>query len=116
MRVKPILNEKDYQIALKRIEKLWGAKLGTVEGDDLDVLCTLIEKYEDKHFPIEAPDPVEAIKYIMEENGLERKDLIKIIGNKSRVSDLLNKKRELSKRMIKALHEQLGISYEILMA
>jgi HTH-type transcriptional regulator/antitoxin HigA len=116
MKIKPILTEKDYQVALKRVEKIWGSKLGTAEGDEPDVLCTLIEKYEDKYYPIEAPDPVEAIKYIMEEKGLERKDLIKIIGNKSRVSDLLNRKRELSKNMIKALHEHLGISYEILMA
>jgi HTH-type transcriptional regulator/antitoxin HigA len=116
MRIKPILTEKDYQAALKRVEKLWSAKLGTPDGDELDVLCTLIERYEDKYFPIEAPDPVEAIKYMMEEKGLERKDLIRIIGNKSRVSDLLNKKRELSKKMIKALHKHLGIPYEILMA
>lgn len=116
MKLKPILTEKDYQAALKRVEKLWGAKLGTPDGDELDILCTLIEKYEDKHYAIEAPDPIEAIKYIMAEKGLERKDLIKIIGNKSRVSDLLNRKRELSKRMIKALHDHLGIPYDILMA
>lgn len=116
MHIKPIKTKKDYEQALKRMEVIWGAKSGTAQGDELDVLATLIDSYEKINFPIEAPDPVEAIKYIMEERGLERKDLEKAIGDKSKVSEILNRKRELSKRMIRALHHNFGIPYEILMA
>lgn len=82
----------------------------------MEVLATLIDCYEEEHHFIEAPDPVEAIKYLMEEKGLSRKDLEQALGNKSKVSEILNRKRELSKRMIRSLHIQLGIPYEILMA
>ena len=116
MNIKPIRTKKDYTDALKRMEVLWGAKAGTPEDDELDILATLIDKYEEIHFPIEAPDAVEAIKYIMEEKGIERKELEKAIGNKSKISEVLNRKRELSKRMIKSLHDLYDIPYEILMA
>jgi HTH-type transcriptional regulator/antitoxin HigA len=115
MNIKPIHTKKDYEQALKRIEKIWGAKSGTPQGDELDILATLVDKYEEEHFPIEAADPIEALKYLMEEKGIERKDLVKVIGDKSKVSAILSRKRSLSKRMIKALHESFGIPYEILM-
>ncbi len=117
--IKPIRTEKDYRTALKRIDELISKdpKERTAEYDELDIISTLVESYENIHYSIEAPDPVEAIKYIMEEKGLKQKDLIKYFGgNKSLVSEILNKKKELSKRVIKALHEGLGIPYEILMA
>jgi HTH-type transcriptional regulator/antitoxin HigA len=99
-----------------RLEKLWGAKTGTKEGDELDVLATLVDKYEEVNFPIEAPDAIEAIKYLMDEKGIDRKDLEEAIGDKSKISEVLNRKRELSKRMIRSLHDKFGIPYEILMA
>jgi HTH-type transcriptional regulator/antitoxin HigA len=116
MNIKPIKTKRDYADSLKRLEILWGAKSGTPEGDELDILATLIDNYEQINFPIEAPDAVEAIKYIMEEKGLRRKDLEKVIGDKGKISEVLNRKRELSKRMIRALHDNFGIPYEILMA
>ncbi|CAN5842399.1 helix-turn-helix domain-containing protein [soil metagenome] len=115
MTIKPIHTKKDYGHALKRMEKIWCAKGGTPEGDELDILATLVDKYEEEHFPIEAADPIEALKFIMEEKGIERKDLINVIGDKSKVSAILNGNRALSKRMIKALHDAFGIPYEILM-
>src|SRR5665213_2495223 len=105
MTIKPIHTKKDYEQALNRIEKIWGAKSGTSHGDELDILATLVDKYEEEHFPIDSPDPIEALKYLMEEKGIERKDLIKVIGDKSKVSAILSGNRALSKRMIKALHE-----------
>jgi len=116
MNIKPIRTKKDYNDALARMEKIWGAKNGTREGDELDILATLIDKYEEAHYPIEAPDAVDALKYLMKEKGIERKELEKAIGDKSKVSEVLNRKRELSKRMIRTLHELFGIPYEILMA
>lgn len=116
MNIKPVKTKRDYKEALKRMEVLWGAKSGTPEGDELDILATLVDNFELVNFPIEAPDPVEALKYIMEEKGLQPKDLEKAIGGKSKVSEILNRKRELSKRMIRALHDTFGIPYEILMA
>ena len=113
--IKPIKTKRDYSEAMKRMEILWGSKTGTPAGNELDVLATLVDKFEAEHFPIEAPDAVEAIKYLMAEKGIERKELEKAIGNKSKVSDVLNRKRELSKRMIRTLHEHFGIPYEILM-
>lgn len=115
MNIKPMRSKKDYEKALKRMELLWGAKSRTPRGDELDILATLVDKYEEEHFPIEAPDPIEALKYLMEEKGIERKELIKVIGDKSKVSAILSGNRSLSKRMIKALHEAFGIPYEILM-
>ena len=114
MDIKPILSEQDYNKALKRIEEIWGAPLNTPDGDELDILATLVEKYEDEHYPIGSPDPIVAIKYIMEENRLTRNDLVKYLGNKSKVSEVLNGKRPLSLNMIKALHKGLGIPYETL--
>lgn len=116
MNIKPIKTKRDYNEALKRMEILWGAKTGTREGDELDILATLVDNYEQVNFPIEAPDAVDALKYLMEEKGLNRKDLESAIGDKGKVSEVLNRKRELSKRMIRALHDTFGIPYEILMA
>lgn len=119
MTIKPIRNEKDYRAAMKRIDVLIALdpKEGTQDYDELDIISTLVEAYENIHYPIEAPNPVEAIKYIMQEKGLEQKDLVKYFnGNKGLVSAVLSRKRELSKSVIKSLHEGLGIPYEILMA
>jgi len=112
--LKPIRTEADYDAALEEVERLWGAKSGTPEGCRLDVLATLIEVYEAKHYPIDPPDPVEAIKFRMKQQGLTRKDLEPIIGPRNRVADILNRKRSLSIDMIRQLHEQLGISAEVL--
>lgn len=112
--LKPIRTEADYDAALEEVERLWGAKSGTPEGDRLDVLATLIDVYEAKHHPMDPPDPVEAIKFRMEQQGLSRKDLEPIIGPRGRVSDILNRKRGLSIDMIRQLHEQLGISADVL--
>ncbi|WP_180899590.1 helix-turn-helix domain-containing protein [Martelella soudanensis] len=112
--LKPIRTEADYDAALEEVERLWGAKSGTPDGDRLDVLATLIDVYEAKHHPMDPPDPVEAIKFRMEQQGLSRKDLEPIIGPRGRVSDILNRKRGLSIDMIRQLHEQLGISADVL--
>jgi HTH-type transcriptional regulator/antitoxin HigA len=112
--IKPIRSEADYERALGEIEGLWGAALGTPEGDRLDVLVTLIDTYEDEHHPIDPPDPIEAIKFRMEQQGLTRKDLEGIIGTRTRVAEILNRRRGLSITMIRRLHEKLGISAEIL--
>jgi HTH-type transcriptional regulator/antitoxin HigA len=112
--LKPIRNEKDYERALAEVEVLWGAKAGTPKGDRLDILATLIEAYETEHYPMDPPDPIEAIKFRMEQQELSRKDLEEILGTRARVSEVLNRKRGLSINMIRALHEKLGISAEIL--
>ncbi len=112
--LKPIRNEKDFERALAEVEVLWGARAGTPKGDRLDILATLIEAYEAEHYPMDPPDPIEAIKFRMEQQGLSRKDLEKILGTRTRVSEVLNRKRGLSINMIRALHEKLGISAEIL--
>ncbi len=112
--LKPIRNEKDYERALAEVEVLWGARAGTPKGDRLDILATLIEAYEAEHYLMDPPDPIEAIKFRMEQQGLSRKDLEKILGTRTRVSEVLNRKRGLSINMIRALHEKLGISAEIL--
>ncbi len=109
MNIKPVRTKKDYQMALNRIEKLMDAKAGTDAGDELDVLATLVESYEEKHFPIESPDPVEAIRHSMEALGMDRKDLEPILGSRSRVSEILNRKRKLSIDMIRNLHNKMGI-------
>jgi HTH-type transcriptional regulator / antitoxin HigA len=116
MKMAPIKNEKEYQTALKELEKVFDAEPGTSEGDIGEVLVLLIEDYEKKHFPIDSPDPIEAIKYIMEEKGLTNKDIIPYFGSKSLVSAVLNRRRNLSLKMIKSLHDGLGLPYEILMA
>ena len=112
--LKPIRNEADYEAALAEVERLWGASNGTPEGDRLDVLATLIERYETHHHPIDPPDPVEAIRFRMEQQGLTRKDLEPMIGPRNRVADVLNRKRGLSIEMIRQLHDRLGISAEVL--
>jgi len=108
MNIKIIKTKKDYEEALKRVDDLWNAKIGSKEANELELLTILIEKYEEDRFNIEAPDPVEAIKFRMEQLGMERKDLAKIIGA-NRVSEVLNKKRMLSIKMIRTLNKELNI-------
>src|SRR3972149_99053 len=115
MEIKPIRSEADYQTALKEIEKLIESLPGTPEGDRMDVLVTLVEAYEAKHFPIPEPDdPVEVLEYYMESRGLSRSDLIAYLGSKERVSEVLNRKRGLSLQMIQRLHAGLGIPADLL--
>lgn len=114
MEIKPIKTENDYSNALDIVEKLMGAKINTPEGDNLDVLVTLIEAYEEKNHQILPPDPVEAIVHQMESQGLSRNDLIPFFGSRARVSEILNRKRSLSINMIRKLQKGLGISAEIL--
>lgn len=111
--VKPIRTDADHEAALEEVERLWGAPSGSPEGDRLDVLTTLIEAYEERRFPIDAPDPVEAIKFRMEQQGLSRKDLEPYIGSRTRVAEILNRRRGLSIDMIRRLHG-LGIPAEVL--
>src|ERR1051326_2795125 len=112
--IRPIRTKRDYDAALKETERLWGAKAGTPEGDRLDVLATLIDAYEAEHYPMDPPDPIEAIKFRMEQQGLTRRDLAEIIGTRTRIAEVLNRKRGLSISMIRRLHERLGISAEVL--
>ena len=112
--LKPIRTNSDYEKALVEVERLWGAKIGTRDGDRLDVLATLIDAYEAEHFPMDPPDPVEAIKFRMEQQGLSRKDLEPFIGTRTRVAEVLNRKRGLSIGMIRRLHKHLGISADVL--
>ena len=114
MKLKPIKNDKELDIALEQINQLWDAKENTSERDELEVLSLLVEKYEEEFYSIPASDPVEAIKFLMEQNGLSRKDLQPFIGGTGRVSEILNRKRELSLSMIKRLHDGLKIPYESL--
>lgn len=113
MDIKPIKTEMDYEAALKEIEGLFEAEPDTPEGDRLEILTTLVEAYEDEHYAIPAPDPVEAIYYYMESRGLTRADLEPFIGSRARVSEILNRKRPLTLAMIQRLH-QLGIPAEVL--
>jgi HTH-type transcriptional regulator / antitoxin HigA len=112
--MKPIRTETDYEAALEEVAALWGAASDTPKGDRLDVLATLIDVYEAKHHAMDPPDPVEAIKFRMEQQGMTRKDLEDIIGTRTRIAEVLNRKRSLSIGMIRRLHDQLGISAEIL--
>jgi HTH-type transcriptional regulator/antitoxin HigA len=112
--VRPIRTKRDHEAALKEVEHLWGAKGGTRDGDRLDVLATLIDAYEAEHYPMDPPDPIEAIKFRMEQQGLTRRDLEEIIGTRTRIAEVLNRKRGLSIAMIRRLHERLGISAEVL--
>lgn len=112
--VKPIRTRKDHANAMKEVGALWGAKSGTPEGDRLDVLATLIDAWEAVHYPMDPPDPIEAIKFRMEQQGLTRKDLEGIIGTRARIAEVLDRKRNLSIAMIRRLHERLGIPAEIL--
>jgi HTH-type transcriptional regulator / antitoxin HigA len=114
MSVKPIRSDADYEAALAEIERLWGARTGTPEGDRLDVLATLIDAYEAEYVPMDPPDPIEAIRFRMEQQGLTRKDLERVLGTRTRVSEILSRKRSLSIGMIRRLHAELGISADVL--
>jgi HTH-type transcriptional regulator/antitoxin HigA len=114
MEIKPIKTENDYKQALERLELIFDAKIGSPEGDELEVLGILIDKYENEKFPISLPDPIEAIKFRMEQMGYNQKDLANIVGLKSRASEILNRKRKLSLEMIRQLHESLHIPTDVL--
>ncbi|MCJ7757416.1 MAG: helix-turn-helix domain-containing protein [Gillisia sp.] len=114
MKITPIRSEKDYQNALKRLEVIFDAKKGTEQGDELEILSILIDNYENEHFPIGMPDPIEAIKFRMEQMGMKQKDLAEVIGLKSRVSEILNKKRKLTLEMVRKLNTTLHIPTEVL--
>jgi len=116
MTIKPIKTKKDYQVALKKIEELFEAKPNTTNGDLLEVLTTLVEAYEQKHFSISPPDPIEAIKFRMEQLGLKQADIAEVIGGKNRASEILNKKRELTAKMMRDLHHKYNIPAESLLA
>ncbi len=115
MNIFPIRTESDYDVALARIDELMNAEFGTPEGDELDILVTLVEAYEAKRYPMPVCDPVEAIKFRMEQMGLKPKDLTQIMGSRSKVSEVLNHKRQLSITMIRNLHTRLHVPYESLM-
>jgi HTH-type transcriptional regulator/antitoxin HigA len=114
MEIKPIKTVKDYNQALERLEMIFEAKNGTSEGDELEVLGILIDQYENEHFPIGLPDPIEAIKFRMEQMGYNQNDLANIVGLKSRASEILNRKRKLSLEMIRKLHKALHIPTDVL--
>jgi HTH-type transcriptional regulator/antitoxin HigA len=114
MEIKPIKTEQDYNQALERLELIFDAKKDTPEGDELEVLGILIDRYENENFPIDLPDPIEAIKFRMEQMGYNQNDLAKIVGLKSRASEILNRKRKLSLEMIRKLHEALHIPTDVL--
>ena len=114
MNIAPIRNEKDYQNALNRLEIIFDAKRGTEQGDELEILSILIDKYENENFPIGMPGPIEAIKFRMEQIGMKQKDLAEVVGFKSRVSEILNKKRKLTLNMIRKLNTTLRIPTEVL--
>ena len=116
MNIKPIRNDEDLRDTFKHLETVFQAKEGTPEADELEILVTLIEAYEQKHYPISAADPVEAIKFRMEQQGLSQKDLEPFIGSSGRVSEVLNHKRRLSLQMVKRLHDGLHIPYESLLS
>jgi HTH-type transcriptional regulator/antitoxin HigA len=114
MSIKPIKTEEDYQAALSRLEEIFDAPVNTPEGDEAEILSLLIENYENEFYPIEAPDPIEAIKIRMEELNLRQKDLVGVIGGKSRVSEILNRKKRLTVEMIRELESKLQISASVL--
>ena len=114
MNLKPIKSESDYKQALNRLAVIFDAAIGTPESDEVDILGLIIDKYEKKHYPIEAPDPIEAIKIRMEEMHLKQIDLVDVIGGKSRVSEILNRKRKLTVDMIRKLTTKLNLSPELL--
>jgi HTH-type transcriptional regulator/antitoxin HigA len=114
MNWKVIKTEKEYQAALNRLEEIFDAKKGSKNGDELELLSLLIDNYENEKFPIDLPDPIAAIKFRMEQLGYNQKDLSEVIGLKSRVSEILNKKRKLTLDMIRKLHDALGIPTEVL--
>ena len=114
MNINLMKTEKDYRLALKRLEEIFNAKIGTPESDEADIIGLMIDEYEKKHYPIETPDPIEAIKIRMEEMQLKQVDLVDAIGGKSRVSEILNRKRKLTVDMIRKLTKRLNLSPELL--
>jgi HTH-type transcriptional regulator/antitoxin HigA len=114
MKIKPIRNEADYLNALERLEVIFDAKRETEEGDELEILAMVIDNYENENFPIEMPDPISAIKFRMEQLGLKQKDLVEMVGFKSRVSEIMNKKRKLTLDMIRKLNANLHIPTDVL--
>jgi HTH-type transcriptional regulator/antitoxin HigA len=114
MEISPIKTESDYAVAMSRIEAVWGAAPGTPEGDELEVLVTLVEAYERRHYPIDLPDPVEAIKFRLEQDGKDYRALIGVIGQRTRVYEVMRRARPLSLNMIRRLHSQLEIPAEVL--
>ncbi len=114
MTIKPIKTKKDFQAAMNRLDVIFDSKAGTPTGDELEILTMLIEKYEDEHVQIDYPDPIEAIKFRMEQMGYTQNDLAKVVGLKSRASELLNKKRKLTLDMIRKLHISLSIPTDVL--
>jgi HTH-type transcriptional regulator/antitoxin HigA len=114
MKINPVKSEADYKLALKRLEEIFDAPVGTLESDEADILGLLIDEYEKIHFPIEAPDPIEAIKIRMEDLQLRQVDLVDAIGSKSRVSEVLNRKRKLTLEMIRNLTKRLNLSPDLL--
>jgi HTH-type transcriptional regulator/antitoxin HigA len=116
MEIRPIKTENDYNESIKRIEDLWGSKKDSPQGDELDLLVTLVESYELNHYPIAPPDPVDAIIFRMEQMGMTKTDLAKYLGSQSRVSEILGRKRKLTLKMIKSLYIELKIPAEVLLA
>lgn len=116
MDIKPIKSEIDYKLALRRLDKVFDAATGTPESDEADILAILVDEYEKRHYPIEAPDPIEAIKIRMEELRLKQVDLVDVIGSKSRVSEVLNRKRKLTIEMIRNLTKRLNLSSDLLIS
>lgn len=114
MKIRPIRTETDYQNALERLEIIFDSKKGTEEGDELEILSILIDNYENENFPIELPDPISAIKFRMEQLGMKQKDLVEMVGFKSRVSEIMNNKRKLTLDMIRKLNANLNIPTEVL--
>ena len=114
MTIKPIKTKKDYQQALARLEIIFDAKKGSANGDELEILGMLVDNYENGHFPVGFPDPVEAIKFRMEQLGYNQSDLANVVGLKSRASEILNRKRKLSLEMIRQIHDRLNIPTEVL--
>jgi HTH-type transcriptional regulator/antitoxin HigA len=114
IKIQPIHNKEDYEKALTVIDRLWDAKTNTEEGDILDILVTLVEAYENKHYSMLPPDPIEAIKFRMGQMGLEKSDIVSILGGGNRVSEIFHRKRKLSLKMIRNLHDKLNIPFESL--
>jgi HTH-type transcriptional regulator/antitoxin HigA len=115
MNINPIHSQADYNNALSRIEEIFDAKPGTIEGDELEILGILVDEFEKRHFPIDAPDPIEAVKFRMEQLSLSQSDLAGLIGSKSRASEILSGKRTLSLRLIRLLNRKLSIPAEVLL-
>ena len=116
MNVKTIKNEEDYDKALARADQIFNAPMGTPEGDELELLLLVIKDYENKYHPVPLPDPIEAIKLSMQEQGLRAKDLVPLLGSKSYVSQVLNRKKPLTAEMMRAIHQKLGVPAEVLLA